>query len=73
MDTLEAEIKLLDQMEKRMMRYWLHDFMPRICQHCGAALATERSLKSHIETRKECKAVGGSKQKKIKQKKKLNI
>ena len=57
MDTLEAETKLLDQMEKRLMRYWLHDFMPCICQHCGAALATERNLKRHLETSKKCRAV----------------
>jgi hypothetical protein len=49
MDALEAEIKLLDQMEKRMMRYWLHGFMPCICQHCGAALATERNLKDILK------------------------
>ena len=57
MDTLEAETKLLDQMEKRLMRYWLHDFMPCICQHCGAALATEQNLKRHLATSKKCKAV----------------
>ena len=55
--TDEDEERQLEKMRKRQERYWVYEFMPCICQYCGAALATERNLKRHLETSKKCKAV----------------